>query len=247
MAPSDTIWPIEPHTLAKHQILRKYWQAWLPIMSSWNGHVLYIDGFAGPGLYTDGDPGSPIIALDEAIKHPARILSEVVFLFIEADPDRAEFLTSLLAEKEIPSNFRYQVYNSKFDEVITDVLDHLEEQRKRMAPAFVLVDPFGYSHTPMEVISRLFQNPRCEVMITFMYQFINRFVSEHSQWDNLDRLYGTNDWRAVLEAKSPEERRAILHSVYLRQLEQTAGAKYILPFEMEDEGGQTEYFLFFLY
>jgi three-Cys-motif partner protein len=89
------------------------------------------------------------------------------------------------------------VHNSKFDTVITDVLDALEEQRKRMAPDFVLVDPFGYSQTPMEVISRLFQNPRCEVMITFMYQFINRFVSEEGQWDNLDRLYGTNAWRAV--------------------------------------------------
>lgn len=192
-----------------------------------------------------GEPGSPIIALDEAIQHPARIQSEVAFLFIEADQDRAEYLKSLLAEKEIPSNFKYQVHNSKFDTVITDVLDDLEEQRRRMAPAFALVDPFGYSQTPMEVIRRLFQNPRCEVMITFMYQFINRFVSEEGQWDNLDKLYGTDAWREVFGAKTPEERRYILHSTYLNQLEDISGAKHILPFEMEDSGGRTEYFLFF--
>ena len=30
--PRDTVWPIEPHTAAKHQILRKYLDAWLPIL-----------------------------------------------------------------------------------------------------------------------------------------------------------------------------------------------------------------------
>lgn len=245
MPPKDTIWPIEPHTLAKHQILLKYWQAWLPIMSSWNGRVLYVDGFAGPGLYMGGEPGSPIIALDAAINHRAAISAEVVFLFIEADQSRTEFLQSLLADKPLPPNLNCHVYNSRFDEVITEVLDYIEEQKKRLAPAFVLVDPFGYSHTPFEVISRLLSNRRCEVLITFMYEFINRFVSEEGQWEHLDRLYGTRDWRAVLQAQTPYERRSILHGVYRRQLEQHAGVKYVLPFEMEDPGGHTEYFLFF--
>ncbi|MFZ7121222.1 MAG: three-Cys-motif partner protein TcmP, partial [Eubacteriaceae bacterium] len=48
---SSTIWAIEPHTEAKHAILRKYLDAWLPIITRWNGKVLYIDGFAGPGEY----------------------------------------------------------------------------------------------------------------------------------------------------------------------------------------------------
>jgi hypothetical protein len=36
-------WPTEPHTEAKHAILRKYLGAWLPIMTKWNGRVLHID------------------------------------------------------------------------------------------------------------------------------------------------------------------------------------------------------------
>ena len=64
--PKDTIWPIEPHTAAKHQILRKYLDAWLPILGTYNNRMLYIDGFAGPGEYTGGEPGSPIIALEAA-------------------------------------------------------------------------------------------------------------------------------------------------------------------------------------
>lgn len=245
MPPRQTIWQIEPHTKAKHQILLKCWQAWLPIMSSWNGRVLYIDGFAGPGLYLDGEPGSPIIALDAALNHSADIKTDIVFLFIEADELRAQHLEGLLEEKSLPANFRYHVYNSKFDDVITEVLDYLVDQEKRLAPAFVFVDPFGYSQTPFTVIQRLMNNPRCEVLITFMYQFINRFVSEENQWDHLDLLYGTDEWRNVFDMRTPQERRELLHGVYRRQLEEHGGAKYVLPFEMEDPKGGTQYFLFF--
>ena len=67
--PTDTIWPIEPHTSAKHQILRKYLDAWLPILGTYNKRIIYIDGFAGPGEYVGGEPGSPIIALEAARSH----------------------------------------------------------------------------------------------------------------------------------------------------------------------------------
>ena len=214
-------------------------------MSSWNKRVLYIDGFAGPGLYVDGEPGSPVIALDAALNHRADIRADVVFLFIEADRLRAQHLEGLLEEKTLKANFRYDVVNAKFDDVITEQLDYLDDQQKRLAPAFVFVDPFGYSQTPFTVIQRLMKNPRCEVLITFMYQFINRFVSEENQWDHLDLLYGTEEWRKVFDMLTPEERLELLHGVYQRQLKEQGGAKYVLPFKMEDPRGGTEYFLFF--
>ncbi|MGC1375672.1 MAG: three-Cys-motif partner protein TcmP, partial [Anaerolineales bacterium] len=66
--PSETLWEIEPHTKAKHEILRKYLGAWFPILGSKNARIVYIDGFCGPGKYIGGEEGSPIIALHEAIK-----------------------------------------------------------------------------------------------------------------------------------------------------------------------------------
>ena len=71
--PKDTIWPIEPHTCAKHQILRKYLDAWLPILGTYNKRIVYIDGFAGPGEYKGGEPGSPIIALEAARIPPGEL------------------------------------------------------------------------------------------------------------------------------------------------------------------------------
>ena len=61
-----TVWPAEPHTLAKHAILKEYLKAWMPILSRQSARVhapgrevLFVDGFAGPGRYSGGEPGSP--------------------------------------------------------------------------------------------------------------------------------------------------------------------------------------------
>ena len=67
---NTTIWDKQPHTRAKHEILRRYLDAWLPIMSRYNERLLILDGFAGPGEYTDGSDGSPLIAVNALIQHP---------------------------------------------------------------------------------------------------------------------------------------------------------------------------------
>ena len=64
-----TVWDIEPHTARKHAILRRYFEAWFPIMARWNQRVLYIDGFSGPGEYSNGEDGSPLIVLKAARDH----------------------------------------------------------------------------------------------------------------------------------------------------------------------------------
>jgi len=54
---------MEPHTEAKHDILERYLERWFPILSSHGGRLAYIDGFAGPGVYSAEERGSPILAL----------------------------------------------------------------------------------------------------------------------------------------------------------------------------------------
>lgn len=72
MAPDPTQWPLDPHTAAKHEILRRYLNAWFPILGTYNGRVVFLDGFAGPGIYSQGEPGSPIVAL-RTLLEPARL------------------------------------------------------------------------------------------------------------------------------------------------------------------------------
>ena len=73
----DTLWIPDAHTLAKHAILRRYLQAWLPIMSRWNRRGVVIDGFAGPGRYASGEDGLPFVALKAALEHSHPIDAEL--------------------------------------------------------------------------------------------------------------------------------------------------------------------------
>ena len=99
-------WSIEPHTQAKHEILKYYLGAWFPILASIQRRLLYIDGFAGPGEYKGGEDGSPIIALKVAkdhklsgkLQHPGM---ELVFFFIEVDEARFQNLERKLAELQL--------------------------------------------------------------------------------------------------------------------------------------------------
>ena len=67
--PRTTLWPLEPHTEAKHRLLQRYLGAWFPILSRSSGRIVFFDGFAGPGEFEGGEPGSPILALQTLLDH----------------------------------------------------------------------------------------------------------------------------------------------------------------------------------
>lgn len=246
MAIKETIWHPEPHTQAKHEILKRYLQAWLPIMSKYNGRILYIDGFAGPGEYSKGEPGSPVIAINAAKEHKLKLNAEILFWFIEAREDRYNHLKSILRDIDLPDNMKYELECSKFDETLSSLLDYLDEQKKKLAPAFVFIDPFGYSSTPFSLVKRIMENRKCEVLITFTQRSIIEWgAAKSDQYQHLDLLFGTAEWREMLEIDTPSDKKEFLQQLYKKQLEEEAKIKYVRFFEMINKFNQPEYFLFF--
>ena len=247
MATTKKLWPLEPHTVGKHLVLKNYLNAWFPVMGTWNGRILFIDGFAGPGEYEGGEDGSPIIALDSFAEHTARkqITAEIVFDFVEADRQRAEHLKQLIKNRypTLPPNCIVDVATGRFDETMTGLLDALERQNVKLAPAFVMIDPFGVSDTPMQVIRRILQNPRSEVYISFMYEAINRFKATPEFERHLDGLFGCEDWREGLKIHDGHERKTYVYNLYADQLRRN-GAKYVVRFELYS-GNRLIYAVFF--
>jgi len=206
---------------------------------------VYIDGFAGPGIYSGGEEGSPIIAVKEAIQHPAKIKAQMVFLFIEANPERHAVLEKQVESITLPPNITVRCLQGRFDEKLTEVLNYLTEQKKYLAPTFAFIDPFGFSHTPFSVVKRLMQNKSCEVLITFMYEEINRFLNHPDQPENYDALFGCAQWRDAIPMQGSQNRKQFLHDLYRDQLHKDAGIDYVRSFEMINRGNRTDYFLFF--
>ncbi|MEM2954320.1 MAG: three-Cys-motif partner protein TcmP [Candidatus Bathyarchaeia archaeon] len=241
---SSTIWPIEPHTRAKHVILENYLKAWFPILFKWEDKIIYLDGFAGPGLYAGGEIGSPIIALKTALEHKlSERFKEIIFFFIEKDKKRAEILSMILKQKfpNLPKNIKYIVESSEFAPTLERVLDYLEEKGAKLAPTFAFLDPFGFSGFPMQLIGRMMSYDKCEVLITFMAGFVRRFLDELRE-PVLNALYATDEWKKARSMKE-EERVSFLLKLYERQLKTVGGARYVRSFEMVGPYNQVIYYL----
>jgi three-Cys-motif partner protein len=247
-APKKIVWPLDPHTRAKHEILRRYLEAWTAILGlSGFPTIAYVDGFAGPGVYDNGEDGSPLIALKAALQHQTRFSTEIQFLFIERDNKRAIHLNSCVAALSLPSNFTVRVVDgSTFEQGFrAHLLDRYREEQRPLPPTFAFIDPFGWTGVPFQLVKEILANKSCEVLFNFMYEEINRFIEHPDQTKNFDELFGTASWRGVSQIADSRARREFLHGLYVRQLREVAGARYVRSFEMRNKKDATDYFLFF--
>lgn len=231
---SETLWEMDDHTIGKHLVLKYYLDGWFPILGSWHGRLLFIDGFAGPGEYAKGEPGSPLIALEcvQRQKGSGKLSGvEVVLLFIELKPDRAEHLENRLKREQRPADTRCEVMQGTFEDYMSSLLDYIEEQKSALAPAFVMIDPFGVKGSRMDLIDRILQNDQSECMISFMYEPIRRFHEQQEFRDHLNELFGTELWQKCFDMDMADEGKKYLHDLFKKQLKKH-GAKHVVFFEL---------------
>jgi three-Cys-motif partner protein len=244
-APRTTVWELEEHTRGKHQVLRHYLGAWFPILGTTQNRIAFIDGFAGPGEYSGGEIGSPLIALQTFENHRAPMRAHVSFLFIELDPRRADHLRGLVEpyRQRLGDRVTIDVHTGAFDESMSGLLDDISQANHVLIPAFVMVDPFGISQTPMSVIAKILRNPKSEVYVSFMWTYLNRFREHENFEQHLDELFGCPDWRPALEMGDTPERKKFFFSLY-RDCLKRAGANHVVHFELY-RGREPVYAIFF--
>ena len=237
---------MEPHTAAKHDLLKHYLDAWFPILASSERRIIFLDGFAGPGIYENGKPGSPIIALRTLLDHDSfdRFKRcEFIFHFIEKDPERVERLEIELERfGSPPSNVIAGTHLGEFQDYIEAVTNSLREINAELAPTLAFVDPFGVSDVPMELISRFLNSPKCELVLILMVDHLNRFLGAEHMRSGRDSLFGTSDFSEV-EAALPGERIPLLVALYERQLRGVANFQFALNFEMKRDNGTVAYYI----
>src|SRR5205085_4005127 len=122
-------------------------------------------------------------------------------------------------------------------------LDRIDEKHATLAPTFNFIDPFGFSGVPYTLVKRALEKPRCEVLITFMADAINRWLDHPDEQirNHIAEIFGTNECFGI-DRNSPN-RIALLRDLYQKQLKEAA--KFVRYFEMRDRTGRVEYLLFF--
>jgi three-Cys-motif partner protein len=224
-------------------MLRGYLEAWFPIILQGGFRGLtYFEGFAGPGEYSGGESGSPIIALN-ALLEQRQILGTAQmarFVFIELDSRRKEHLDSVLnaMKQRVPGNVEVYTELGSFDQLMEPMIDRA---RAWHIPLFANLDEWG-ADVPYTHLERLAGIPRSEVMVTFLSDFFRR-AARMQDLDKADRQFGSRDWRRVADLPSGPEKLRFLVAEYKRTLRR-AGFQQTLAFEMVDEGGHGFYLVF---
>ena len=243
MPPSTTLWPADEHTLAKHRVLRRYLDAWIPIMATQGGRLILIDGFAGPGRYATGEDGSPLVMLKAYLEHAARtrIDAEFNYIFIEKRQDRFDLLVDELKKVELPLNVRVYPVRGDFADVLSGVLSGLGGAA--LAPTFLFIDPFGYADNPMELTGRVLSFPRREVLVYVPLRWIARFIRDEGPAVAFTSVFGDDRWTAARGPATVDGRVPLLRELFAAALAERA--QYVRSFEMLDNTGEHGYHLFF--
>ncbi len=109
--------------------------------------------------------------------HRANLDGELVFLFIEERADRADHLEAKIAQLPLPAHFKWKVERGTFASTLGQDLDKLDAEGNQIAPTFALIDPLGFAGIPYALIRRLLAKNKCEVLITFMVDAVNRWLT----------------------------------------------------------------------
>lgn len=249
MSRADALWKLDRHTLAKHTILRKYLDAWLPILGGGayaSDDVILVDAFAGPGRYTGGEEGSPLIMLRAYLEHSGSITARPHYFFIEENDARVAHLRGELAELDIPGHVGVEVIHGSFDPEFPRLIERLEQRFGWLPPTFAFIDPFGAGDLPVALSSPLLEVPKCEVLVYFPTSHLARFGDRPEFAATMESLFPGNGWRPAFEGSVGFDRRKrMLLDRFMEQMR--TRLPYVRAFEItpvHEAGGNTYHLVF---
>ena len=247
------LWRLEPATAAKHRLYRSYLDAWWPILlqTSARGYqrprITYVDAFAGPGQYTGGEEGSPVLALKRLLNHTAinrmhLSRDRACLIFMEKRLDRCEYLAAELTRHFGPlPDLPVRVVIRK-GEAGKDLAGLLDEVGAWGYPILAVIDSWGNVNVPLTVLERIARNPSSEVITTFGPNWFSR--REQLNQDHLDAVFGGRGyWEPADREVRPDERWRAWLSTYRSALGR-AGFRHQLHFEVVPRTGHPLYLVF---
>ena len=188
------------HALVKHKLFERYFKSFIMILGNSRSNMAYIDAFAGPWLsseegYGDTSFGRAINAIESCSVSLAQQQNKMLrfrCLLIEAEESAFSELNNF-ANKTNKPTATVEARNCKFEDCVEEISAWIKPGEK----TFVLIDPKAYRGLiSPRVLSPLLKNPDVEVLINYMWQFINLAIghgrSNEKHDENLKDLYGSD-------------------------------------------------------
>ena len=149
-------------SLYKDKLLGNYLPLYLSKILATGKDTLFIDGFAGKGLFDDGTIGSPIIVRDkiETAMQQSKYSTKIIPIFIEFNKKNAIEL-----DKALDRKWCY-VRNADYKKEALNIIS-----RNNHRNIFLYADPFGIKHIQYEIFERLSQNPNSVELLLNLNSF----------------------------------------------------------------------------
>lgn len=233
-------WEYRARTRVKHALLKKYLEYWLKKLQKHN--INLIDGFAGRGIYKDGERGSPLIMLDCVSQ--CTQLREGSCIFVEKHPKNYENLVKTVNVELKKNHKKYEKIKVEFinDEFVNVAKKIIKETGQKIAPSFFFIDPFGFSGIPFDMIKNILSLPRIEIFLTLMVRDIKRFLTDKNKFNTLVELYGTKEILDLID--DTKNREDALVALYINQIKEVMPDSFARSFRINmEEVKQTVYYL----
>lgn len=250
------LWEAPPHTLAKISILRAYLARWFEILgrSKFRQSLWYIDGFAGPGEYTNSSAGSPVAAISSASEALQKVgvqwkAGKIHCVFIEQDAKRFEHLKNRLGTAVNEPKLETHFFNLPFVDGLAALKNKTPNPFSSALPLFAFIDPFGAKGVPFAEIRDLLSRDAAEVLINFDSDGIGRIFRAEEAANHesiLNGIFGDDAWKAELakHRASHELYRGVL-DLYKQKLRALPNVRYVFAFEMRSAKNIIDYHLVF--
>ena len=205
----------------KHTLLEAYLQKLFLILGAGSQgrfiELCYVDCFAGPwGDASEGMDGTSIAVSLRTLESCRKALEalgvKVKFraLFVEKDDQAFERLEAYL-KSATPQGIESACRHGDFVALRREILAWAGSQ----SFAFFFVDPKGWKDVGIEKLRMLLQRPRSEMLVNFMYNFVNRTMSMSALQDDMVQLIGE---KVNLSGMQPNQREDRILSAYRSNL-----------------------------
>ena len=212
-----TVWPSDPHTGVKHLVYRHYANCWMAKILQSFPHAAIVDGFAGPGRYSDcvHKDGSPIVFAKAFLDHTSRDRFRRLHLFAQEErADRVDELARCFNRLPSHPHLQVEVQPAGTFADRRGQLDIVAHQWGANAPALWVLDPFNLKPLPFSEVLACLQRPRDEALVTFFTNEVYRHCTYEPWASTLDRYYGDDRWRQALSVTGERARKDALVDAY---------------------------------
>lgn len=242
------------HALVKHKLFQSYLERFVMILGRRVTKLAYVDAFAGPWKsqskdYSDTSFGRAVsvlrssqLALEKSFNAKPRLRAA----FYEKDAVAFSELHSY-AIAQSTSGLSLEARNERFEESVEKISAWIERDEF----SFILVDPKGYEGlVEPSTLSVLLENPKVELLINYMWQFLNLatgHAGNAAHNANLVKMFGEG-FEELLSLPPAEKEYALIRR-YMQRLRDACprqGGKRLraisFPIEYADKKG-TKYYL----